>query len=114
MKQSALERAFQAVWRTIASDEVEPQREFVFHPTRKWRLDFAWPAERVAVELDGATYTGGRHVTGSGYAKDCEKANAAAGLDWAILRYTSDMWRKDPEGIINEIRAVLARRRYRP
>lgn len=32
-------------------------REHRFHPTRKWRLDFCWPEQMLAVELEGG---GGR------------------------------------------------------
>src|SRR5687768_16750315 len=31
-------------------------------PARRWRFDFAWPELKVAVECDGGTFTGGRHV----------------------------------------------------
>ena len=58
----------------------EPVREFKFHPTRRWRFDFAWPDHKVAAEVEGGTWTGGRHTRGSGFEKDCHKYNAAAGL----------------------------------
>ena len=32
-----------------------------------------------------------RHTTVGGYAKDCEKYNAAALLGWRVLRYTTGM-----------------------
>lgn len=66
-----------------------PLREFRFHPTRKWRFDLAWPELRVAVELDGATWHGGRHTSGAGYREDCLKLNAAVRAGWRVLRYTS-------------------------
>ena len=61
--------------------------EYRFHPTRKWRFDFACPDAMLAFEIDGGTWTGGRHTTGSGYEKDCEKLNAAAELGWIVLRF---------------------------
>ena len=66
-------------------------KEYKFHPRRKWKFDFAWPLFRVAVEIEGGTWIGGRHVTGAGYAKDCEKYNAAALAGWFVFRFTSDM-----------------------
>lgn len=65
-----------------------PEAEYRFHPTRKWRFDFAWPAKSVAVEVDGAVYSGGRHTRGSGVEKDCEKFAEAMVLGWRVLRVT--------------------------
>jgi very-short-patch-repair endonuclease len=60
--------------------------EFRFHPERRWRFDFAWPDNRVALEVEGGAWTGGRHTRGSGFVKDMEKYNAATVLGWKILR----------------------------
>lgn len=68
-----------------------PERELRFAWValhRAWRLDLAWPLAMVGVEVDGATWAGGRHVTGSGYEADCEKLNAAVLLGWRVLRFT--------------------------
>ena len=66
----------------------EPVREFRFHPTRKWRFDYAIPALKIAVECDGGVWTGGRHVRPQGYLRDMEKFNAAAELGWIVLKFT--------------------------
>lgn len=63
-----------------------PVREFSFHPTRKWRFDFAFPLAKVAVEIDGAVWSGGRHTRGSGYVADAEKFNEALVLGWQVIR----------------------------
>ncbi len=77
-------------------------------PPRKWRFDFAWPAYRVAVELHGGTFAGGRHNTGQGMAKDCEKARAAALQGWHVLPYTDRDLREIPIAeIVAEIRELL-------
>ena len=39
----------------------EPVREFMAIPGRRYRWDFAWPDQRVLVELNGGTYVSG-HV----------------------------------------------------
>ncbi len=62
--------------------------EFRFHPTRKWRFDFAWPEHKVAMEIEGAVWVRGRHTRGSGFVKDMEKYNAAASLGWRVFRFT--------------------------
>lgn len=65
-----------------------PVPEYRFHPTRRWRFDFAWPQVRLAVEIDGATWAGGRHTRGAGFSSDCDKMNAAILLGWRVLRFT--------------------------
>lgn len=57
---------------------LRPVKEYRFHPTRLWRFDMAFPERRVAVEIDGAVWTQGRHTRGSGYIADCEKLAEAA------------------------------------
>jgi very-short-patch-repair endonuclease len=69
----------------------EPTREFRFHPRRRWRFDFAYPVERLAVEVEGGTWTGGRHSRGEGFESDCHKYNAAALAGWRVLRFTAAM-----------------------
>ena len=64
----------------------EPVREHRFHPKRKWRFDLAWPAHMLALEIDGGAFIGGRHTSGAGFRKDCEKMSHAAILGWRVLR----------------------------
>lgn len=67
------------------------QREYRFAPPRKWRFDFAWPDDLLAVECEGAIWTQGRHTRGSGYSADLEKYNQATLQGWRVLRYSLDM-----------------------
>lgn len=67
-----------------------PEREVRFHETRKWRFDFAFPAEKLALEVDGGTHTQGRHTRGTGYAEDCRKFAEATILGWRVLRCTNE------------------------
>lgn len=69
----------------------EPERQYVFAPPRKWPFDFAWPDRKLAVEVQGGTWTGGRHTRPAGYRNDCEKAIEAARRGWTVLPFTSDM-----------------------
>ncbi len=75
-----------------------PEREYRFHPTRKWRFDFAWPELMVAVEIDGGTWMGGRHSRGAGAAADHDKYNQAIVRGWKVLRFTNQNMR-DPENV---------------
>jgi very-short-patch-repair endonuclease len=63
-----------------------PVPEFRFHPTRKWRTDYAWPLAKVALEVEGGIFTGGRHSRGAGMLKDMEKYNELARMGWRLLR----------------------------
>lgn len=65
----------------------EPIPEYVFHPTRKWRFDYAIPQWKVAVEIEGGIWTQGRHTRGQGFLDDLTKYNAAACMGWRVLRY---------------------------
>ncbi len=71
-----------------------PTREFRFHPTRKWRFDFAWPELRFAVETEGGTFSNGRHTRGLGFDMDCTKYSEAMILGWDVYRCSGGMVRK--------------------
>lgn len=60
--------------------------EYQFHPTREWRFDFAIPARRVAIEVEGGCFNGGRHIRPEGYLRDMEKYNEAAVEGWCVIR----------------------------
>ena len=68
----------------------EPVPEFRFHATRKWRFDYAWPIQRVALEVDGGVWTQGRHTRGAGAIADMEKVSEAAILGWRVLYVVPD------------------------
>ena len=64
-----------------------PKREFQFCK-RKWRADFAWPDQRLIVELEGGVFSRGWHQSISGYLDDVDKHNAIILLGWRLLRFT--------------------------
>ena len=68
------------------------EKEYKFHPSRRWRFDFSWVPEKVALEIEGGTWAKkSRHTSGAGYAGDCEKYSEAAILGWCVIRATTDM-----------------------
>lgn len=69
----------------------EPVPEYKFHPTRKWRFDWCWPTQKIALEIEGGVYTRGRHTRGKGYENDVRKYNAATLLGWKVIRATTGM-----------------------
>lgn len=66
----------------------EPVREYRFSPTRKFRLDFAWPAQKLGVEVQGGTWVKSGHTTGGGLERDYEKNNLCQILGWSLLMFT--------------------------
>lgn len=71
-------------------DGMEQEHRFAA-PDRQWRFDFAWPARKVAVEVEGGSYVQGRHTTASGFEADATKYNEAALRGWLVLRVVPHM-----------------------
>lgn len=136
--ESPLARAFDVQLRALAPDLPRPEREFEFDPNRRWRLDRAWPAYKVAVELEGGTYsrpvrchncgtevrairksgepgkrmrTGGFHQT-SRYLSDREKYNRLALDGWTLLRFVHEDVIDNPGVMSETIRAALENHAY--
>ena len=64
-------------------------REHKFHPTRRWRLDFARVDRKIGVEVEGGIWLPrSGHNTGVGITRDVEKGNALTLLGWRTLRVT--------------------------
>lgn len=84
-----------------------PEAEYRFHPKRKWRTDYAWPLAKLALEVEGGVWTGGRHTRGAGFLKDCEKYNELAAMGWRLLRTT-------PSGLHDLETIALIRRTLSP
>lgn len=106
-KRTDLADTFTALWGRLAADAPIPQREFQFHPVRKWRIDVAWPAVKLAVELEGMTAGGGRHQRWSGFNADAEKYRELTKAGWRLLRYTGDDLRKRPIQCVEEVKQLL-------
>lgn len=81
-------------------------REHRFDAVRRWRFDFAWVRQRVAVEIEGGAWTQGRHTRGVGFGADCAKYNAATLAGWRVLRFTGDMLR-DPAQCVAQVVTLL-------
>lgn len=56
-------------------------------PGRKFRTDIL--VGRLAIEVDGATWIGGRHARGYGIEEDCVKQNTLVTLGYRPMRFTS-------------------------
>lgn len=61
-------------------------REYPFDRERKWKWDFCWPSQRLAVEINGA----GRHQSFKGMTADYEKWNEAVRQGWRVLLFRAN------------------------
>jgi very-short-patch-repair endonuclease len=73
---------------------------------KRYRLDFFYPQEMVAIEVDGYAVHGNR----TAFDRDRERQNALAAADILVLRFTST---SSPERIISATRRALDLRRDR-
>jgi very-short-patch-repair endonuclease len=84
---------------------LKPEREVAFAPGRKFRFDFLFPEDKLAIEIDGGTRTFGRHSRHGGITSDCVKYNLAVRLGYRVLRYTTEMVEQGTA--INDVREIL-------
>lgn len=82
----------------------EAVKEYRFHPTRRFRFDYALPNHKIAIEIEGGIWVQGRHTRGAGYKRDLEKYNLATTMGWRILRYIPNTPVKT---IINDIDKII-------
>jgi very-short-patch-repair endonuclease len=102
-QQSPLEAKMQRLLWCYDIDGWEREYKFAL-PSRQFRADFAFVAERVLVEVDGGQWHahGGRHNTD----KDREKLNLAAALGYRVLRFSGAMLDR-PDECAEVIKAAL-------
>lgn len=79
---------FTVICRTDLKEECV--KEYQFHPKRKWRFDYALPQHKIALEVEGGVWTGGRHIRAQGFLGDMEKYNTATLMGWRVFRTTPD------------------------
>ena len=91
MSKSDLEDEFERQLVLVGAPPFEREYWFAKELGRRWRFDFCWRQQKLAVEVEGGTWSRGRHTRGSGFEKDCEKYNTAALLGWIVLRFPGSM-----------------------
>lgn len=60
-------------------------KDYSFDRSRRWTFDFAFPSQKLALEVDGQ-----RHRTFKGQRTDSEKFNEATRQGWRTLRLPAD------------------------
>jgi hypothetical protein len=101
-KRSHLEVRWIREWERQGGPELV--EEFMFHPTRRWRADFAHLESKLLIEIEGGAY-GGRHTRGRGFVEDLDKYATAWLHGYTVLRIGAHQVRGDV------IRAVIGRLR---
>lgn len=96
MSKSELEEKFDRYWallKNIHQHDMAEREYQINAPHSKHAWDFAWPAEKVAVEINGGTWLAGRsgHAGGLGAVRDAKKNNIAVLCGWVVLYATTDM-----------------------
>jgi len=81
-----------------------PVLQFVVRTrTGRRRLDFAYPDRRLAIEMDGYSFHGGRRA----FESDRVRQNELEELGWNVLRFTAAQVRSDPTGVVMSVGAAL-------
>jgi hypothetical protein len=81
------------------------QFEVVDRNWRTWRVDFAWPDHKVAVEYDGFDW----HSSQDQFRKDRQKVAALRELDWTVLSIVDEDVRRRSWDMVNRIDNLLRR-----
>lgn len=74
---------------------------------RCWRVDFAWPDRKVAVEYDGFDW----HSTPDDFTRDRQKRAALQEIGWAVVSIVADDVRHRSWDIVRRIEVQLGRAR---
>jgi very-short-patch-repair endonuclease len=70
------------------------------------RVDLAFPASKLAIELDSRRY----HDNELSFVSDRRRANQIVNLGWTLLSFTWDDYRDTPHVLVQHVRDALSRR----
>jgi very-short-patch-repair endonuclease len=101
-----LEQRFIEAWFRLFPNLPRPIMQHRFHPQRRWRFDFCFPEQLIAIEIDGGGFVRGAHNRAPQQAKDFEKQNAAVRMGWKVLRFNT-VHMKDAEAVATEVAEML-------
>jgi hypothetical protein len=101
--QSMLELKLLALIQRLGVEPPEPQHELVCADGRRVRLDFAWPALRIAVEADGHRW----HSTSAQLRRDLARSRSIQASGYAHHRYGWADVVETPMLTVDELRQIL-------
>jgi hypothetical protein len=107
--ESVLETEFDALVRSLGLPEPVRQHEVRLLGGRRARIDFAYPSEQVAVEIDGARH----HACVGDWHDTLLRQNELAALGWIVLRFTVRDLRDRSEEVAATVRRALTAQRTR-
>jgi very-short-patch-repair endonuclease len=93
------------LWGAVIAAYPQAEREFKNAiPGRRFRLDIALPAERLAIEVDGWEWHG-KHK--GDFQKDRSRQNLLTTHHWRILRFTAGEIRQDLSAVMATLAAAI-------
>ncbi|TAL20866.1 MAG: DUF559 domain-containing protein, partial [Frankiales bacterium] len=69
------------------------------------RVDFAWPDERLVVEVDGFAF----HADRASYRNDRRRTNELVLAGWRVLRFSWEDVVGSPDVVVDQVRRALRR-----
>ncbi len=100
---SPAERSLAAAFRRAGLAQIKAGVH-VWVAGRRFWLDFAVEAVKLAIEVDGVS----AHSDPAAFHRDRERQNLLVRDGWTVLRYTPHQLRRDMPAVIDEIRSTLA------
>lgn len=82
------ELADMLAWQVGILGHKDAIREAKLIPARKFRFDLAYEKQKLAVEVNGGNWIGGRHINPKSIESEYEKINLAAQNGWYVQIYT--------------------------
>lgn len=101
--ESPMESEARLVMLDAAVPEPLLQYEIIDYDGCCWRVDFAWPENRLAVEYDGFDY----HSTPEHLRRDRQKRAALQECGWQVMSIVADDVRRHPEQMIRRLNSLL-------
>lgn len=102
--ESVLETRFLQLVRSAGLPEPVPQ--FHIPLAENWaRVDFAYPSQQIAIEVDGAAYHSGEHTE----RRDRRRENELSASGWRVLRFDWDDVTRRPKYVVTTMRALGAK-----
>jgi very-short-patch-repair endonuclease len=94
------------MWRLLAGSGLAlPERQYTVRADGTWyRLDFAWPDGKIAVEGDGYDSHGGRLA----FVRDHRRLAALGAAGWRVLPFTWEQVTREPQRVVAQVRQALA------
>ncbi len=94
------------LWRALRAKRFEGAKFRRQHPVGAFVADFACPAAKLVVELDGF-----QHGDGAGLARDARRTAALEAEGWRVLRFWNRQVNEELDGVLYAIACALEERR---